>query len=106
MFVAKVVGNVVATKKDDRLTGKKLMIISPLRNGGYDKDDLRVAVDSVGAGNGEVVLVTTGSSARKAASNQTDDLHAPTDATIVGIIDDIEITSDRTAFGKEAQLEF
>lgn len=98
MRIAKIVGNLVATKKDERLTGKKLMIVSLLENGRYDSDHLVVAVDTVGAGIGEIVLLATGGAARKAASVNCD---VPTDASIVGIIDDMEIANNSYIFCEE-----
>ncbi|MEQ2466063.1 EutN/CcmL family microcompartment protein [Niallia sp. JL1B1071] len=86
MHIGKVVGNVVSTKKEETLTGFKLMIVELInhKNEGIHKE--LVAVDLVGAGRGEYVLVATGSSAR-VASGQKD---APIDATIVGIVDTFE----------------
>lgn len=82
MILGKVVGNVVATRKSEKLIGAKLMIVEPIQ--GFEGQIKRiVAVDQIGAGLGEFVLVATGSAAR--VSNMAD---VPTDATIVGIIDD------------------
>lgn len=84
MIIAKVTGSVVSTRKMDSLVGNKFMVVEPLsgmRNGG----EKIVAVDNIGAGIGEYVLVTTGSSAR-VGQIQSD---SPVDAAIVGIIDDI-----------------
>ena|ERR1035441_946128 len=90
MFLAKVIGNVVATQKDSRFQGMKLLLIQPYIN----KDRVLtasgssvVAVDSVGAGLGECVLFTQGSSAR--LTDRTKD--APVDAVIVGIVDTVEV---------------
>jgi microcompartment protein CcmK/EutM len=90
MFLAKVIGSVVATQKDVRFTGMKLLLIQPYIN----KDQVLtasgssvVAVDSVGAGLGECVLFTQGSSAR--LTDRTKD--APVDAVIVGIVDSVEV---------------
>ncbi|WP_319583559.1 EutN/CcmL family microcompartment protein [uncultured Pseudodesulfovibrio sp.] len=80
MKICKVIGNVWATRKKESLCGHKLMVVQPLD--GEDKASF-VAVDCVSAGIGETVLVTLGSSARKALDNQ----EAPVDAAIVGIID-------------------
>lgn len=79
MIIGKVVGSVVSTRKNENLVGSKFMIIKP-QNGG----DTFVAVDNVGAGIGEEVLVATGSAARIGCGHST----APIDAAIVGIIDD------------------
>ncbi|PUU87152.1 ethanolamine utilization protein EutN [Halanaerobium congolense] len=86
MFTAKVVGNVVATQKDESLRGSKLLVIKPLF-GKAKKEDCFVAIDIVGAGVGERVLVAKGSAARKV--DQFSD--SPIDMAIVGIIDDIEL---------------
>ena len=77
-----VVGNVVSTKKQESLMGSKFLEINLIENG-IKTDKYIIAVDSVGAGLGEVVLVTTGSSARLALRNQFE----PVDAVIVGIVD-------------------
>ncbi len=88
MYIARVVGTVVSTTKNEGLVGKKLLIIKYLDQNQMLKDDIEVAVDSVGAGFGETVLVTSGSSARNIFSE-----NSPVDRTIVGIIDTIEINS-------------
>ena len=88
MFLAKVIGNVVSTTKDDRLIGCKLLIIKRINERLETQEDVLVAVDTVGAGNGEIVLVITGSTARLMA----DDKVAPIDASIVGIVDSIEVS--------------
>ena len=75
-------GNVVSTRKQESLVGSKFMEVEIIENGELTKKYL-VAVDSVGAGIGETVLVTTGSSARLALHNT----NAPCDAVIVGIVD-------------------
>ncbi|WP_419176657.1 EutN/CcmL family microcompartment protein [Desulfosediminicola sp.] len=88
MIVCKVVGNVWATRKEETLKGLKLMIVRRIDITTEKELELDnfVAVDCVGAGIGEPVLVVTGSSARKAIGN--DD--TPVDAAIVGIIDGSE----------------
>ena len=93
MFLAKVEGSVVATKKDANMTGRKLLLIRPQLVD--DKDPTRfkpgsntiVAVDSVGAGEGEMVLFCQGSSARLAAGLK----EAPVDAVIIGIVDVVDV---------------
>ncbi|MBO5411766.1 MAG: EutN/CcmL family microcompartment protein [Clostridia bacterium] len=75
-------GNVVSTRKQESLVGSKFMEVEIIENGELTKKYL-IAVDSVGAGIGETVLVTTGSSARLALHN----VNAPCDAVIVGIVD-------------------
>lgn len=75
-------GNIVSTRKQDSLVGSKFMEVQILKNGELT-DEYLIAIDSVGAGIGEVVLITTGSSARLALHNT----NAPADAVIVGIVD-------------------
>ncbi len=88
MRVAKVIGNIWATRKEDRLSGLKLLLVKPL-NVLDAEDDLLplVAADIIGAGVGETVLIVTGSSARSAAG----DMSIPVDVSVVGIVDDLEI---------------
>lgn len=83
MILAQVKGSVVSTSKNEKLVGYKFMIVQPIEN---DKliDKYFIAVDSVGAGIGEKVLVSVGSAARLALSNP----EAPVDAAIVGIVDE------------------
>ena len=90
MFLAKVIGNVVATQKSPELEGMKLLLIQPYVNREkilVPSGGSIVAVDSVGAGVGECVLFTQGSSARLAYNTKM----APADAVIVGIVDSVEI---------------
>jgi ethanolamine utilization protein EutN len=75
-------GNIVSTRKQEALIGSKFMEVELIENGALTKKFI-VAIDSVGAGIGETVLITTGSSARLALHNQS----APADAVIVGIVD-------------------
>ena len=81
MLVGKVVGSVVSTRKNERLVGSKFMIVETCEKMGEVKRI--VAVDDVGAGIGEMVLVVTGSAARIGCDHG----NAPVDAAIVGIID-------------------
>ena len=81
MFVGKVIGSIVSTRKNEKLIGSKFMIVESVMD--TSKERL-VAVDNVGAGIGEIVLVATGSAAR-IGCNLSD---APIDAAIVGIVDD------------------
>ncbi|VVS91715.1 EutN/CcmL family microcompartment protein [Desulfoluna spongiiphila] len=87
MIVGKVIGNVWATRKEDGLSGMKLMVVRRLDACTNEELDSLVAVDFIGAGIGDRVLVTTGSSARNAGAIS----DAPVDATIVGIIDEVEV---------------
>ena len=81
MLIGKVVGSVVSTRKNEKLIGSKFMIVDTYVSN--EKIERIVAVDNVGAGIGEAVLVATGSAARIGC----DQAHAPIDAAIVGIID-------------------
>lgn len=90
MFIAKVIGNVVATQKNAKFNGMKLLLIQPYitKEGQLASSGSSVvAVDSVGAGVGECVLFTQGSSARLTPATK----DAPVDAVIVGIVDRIEV---------------
>ena len=90
MFIAKVIGNVVSTQKIAKLRGMKLLLIQPYigREGKLQiSGSSVVAVDSVGAGIGECVLLTQGSSARLTPTTK----DAPVDAVIVGIVDSVEV---------------
>src|SRR5215831_4619198 len=97
MFLAKVEGSVVATKKDASMSGRKLLLLRPQLVDDKDPTKFRpgvntiVAVDSVGAGVGEMVLFTQGSSARLAPNLK----DAPVDAVIIGIVDTVDV------FGKQ-----
>lgn len=82
-----IIGTVVATRKDERLVGKKLMLIQPVDVDKKPNGDPFVVVDTVGAGIGEFVLFCSGTAARKAA-NLPD---APIDGAVVGIIDQVDI---------------
>ena len=77
-----VISNIVSTRKQEALVGSKFLEVRLIENG-QDTDKFIIAVDSVGAGIGETVLITTGSSARLALHNTS----APADAVIVGIVD-------------------
>ncbi|MBI5819761.1 MAG: EutN/CcmL family microcompartment protein [Verrucomicrobia bacterium] len=93
MFLAKVEGSVVATKKDPKMVGRKLLIIRPMLVDDKDHTKLKagvntvIAVDSVGAGEGEMVMFCQGSSARLANGLK----DAPVDAVVVGIVDAVDV---------------
>jgi ethanolamine utilization protein EutN len=87
MILARVVGSVVATRKDPRLEGKKLLILKPITPDGKDESGYVVSVDTVGAGYRERVIAVAGSSARMAEGCK--DL--PVDSAIVGIVDDARL---------------
>ncbi|MFN0123469.1 MAG: EutN/CcmL family microcompartment protein [Blastocatellia bacterium] len=87
MIIGRVFGTVVATRKDARLEGAKLLLVRPVTVTGEDENNYLVAVDTVGAGYREKVLVVSGSSARMADGMK----DRPIDAAIIGIIDTIEV---------------
>jgi ethanolamine utilization protein EutN len=94
MFIAKVIGNVVATQKHEKFSGMKLLLVQPYITRDrvlVSSGSSIVAVDSVGAGIGECVLFTQGSSARLTPATK----EAPVDAVIVGIVDTVEVEGQR-----------
>jgi microcompartment protein CcmK/EutM len=88
MILARVVGTVVATRKDPRLEGFKLLILKPVSPEGVLDSNYMIAVDTVGAGSQETVLVVSGSSARMADHCK----DKPVDLAIVGIVDTVSLT--------------
>lgn len=92
MFLAKVEGSIVATKKDEAMNGRKLLLLRPQLVDEKNPETFRsgvntiVAVDSVGAGEGELVLFCQGSSARLAPNLKS----APVDAVVIGIVDTVD----------------
>ncbi|EJP6472278.1 ethanolamine utilization protein EutN [Clostridium sporogenes] len=90
MIIGKVVGNVWATRKDEKLNGQKFLVVRIIESKSKEKDELFVVSDNVGAGQGDYVLITTGSSARISLRNE----EIPVDATIIGIIDSIEVNDE------------
>ena len=88
MIIGRILGNVVSTQKDERLQGKKLLIVRPINLDGTDQNGYVVAVDTVGAGFHERVIVVGGSSARMAEGNK----DCPVDSAIIGVIDTIDFT--------------
>ena len=87
MQLARVIGDVVATRKDDNLTGMKLMLLQPIGADGRDAGRTLVAVDAVGAGVGETVFFVRG----REASFPFHPAEVPTDAGIVGIVDRYDV---------------
>lgn len=93
MFVAKVIGSIVSTQKVDAVRGQKLMVVEPFRLDNKKRDQLVttgrtfVAVDSLGSGVGDFVLITQGSSARLTPETQ----NMPIDTIIVGIVDRVHV---------------
>jgi microcompartment protein CcmK/EutM len=87
LLLGRVVGTVVATRKDERLQGAKLLVVRQQDPQGKDEANTLVAVDTVDAGLRDRVLVVTGSSARMAAGLK----DSPVDAAIVGVIDTVDV---------------
>jgi microcompartment protein CcmK/EutM len=87
VFLARVVGTVVATRKDPKLEGHTLLLVKPVDPNGNDEDGYVVAVDTVEAGYKETVVVVRGSSARMADGMN----ERPVDASIVGIVDTADL---------------
>ena len=87
MLLAKIVGTVVATRKDPRLVSNKLLVARPVDPRGKPEGSYLVAVDTVDAGVGETVLIVSGSSARMAAGLK----DCPVDAAVVGIVDAVDL---------------
>ncbi len=99
MFLGKVIGTVWSTKKDDKLVGAKFLLVRELDIDLNEKERFVVAVDSVGAGDGEVVIVASGSSSRMTAFTK----DKPVDAVIMAIVDKLDI-SVRELLEEESDL--
>ncbi|MCX8057073.1 MAG: EutN/CcmL family microcompartment protein [Ignavibacteria bacterium] len=95
MILGRVIGTVWATRKDENLVGAKFLIVRQINLDYSDTKNFVIAVDSVGAGVGEVVLVATGSSARQTTFTK----NKPIDAVIMAIVDKLDIVI------KEEKLE-
>jgi len=93
MQLGRVIGTVWATRKDPKLTGLKFLIVRHLDFDTTEKDGFTVAVDSVGAGVGEVVLTAAGSSARLTLTTD----GTPVDTVIMAIVDKVDLDSARGA---------
>ncbi len=97
MFVAKVTGSMVSTQKVDSMVGYKLLIVEPYRLEPKQRKKLMttgrtfVAVDTLGSGEGDFVLITQGSSARLTAETK----HMPIDCVVVGIVDQVHVDSNQ-----------
>jgi len=93
MLVAKVTGSLVSTQKVDAMVGRKLLVVEPYRLDAQTRGSLTttgwafVAVDTVGAGEGELVLITQGSSARLTPETKS----LPVDTVIIGIVDTVHV---------------
>jgi ethanolamine utilization protein EutN len=99
MFLARVIGSVVSTKKDETMRGQKLLLLRPMLVDEAKPAQFRagantiVAVDALGAGIGDLVLFCQGSSARQASGMKT----LPIDAAVVGLVDSVEVLGKRLA---------
>ena len=102
MFIAKVTGSVVATEKVAAMVGYKLLLVEPFRVDPQDRTRLAstgrtfVAVDTVGAGEGEFVLITQGSSARLTPETK----NMPIDTLVVGIVDRVQV-DERSIYSRD-----
>jgi ethanolamine utilization protein EutN len=103
MFLAEVIGHVVATKKDESMTGQKLLIVRPKLVDEAKPSQFRdgvntiVAVDTVGAGEGDLVMFCQGSSARQAGKLK----KIPVDAAVVAIVDSVDVLGKKV-YGKSS----
>jgi microcompartment protein CcmK/EutM len=106
VFVAKVTGSMIATQKVESMVGQRLLVVEPYRLDGETRDRLVttgrtfVAVDTVGAGEGEFVLICQGSSARLTPETKS----LPIDTVVIGIIDSVHIDHG-CVYAKEGQSE-
>lgn len=91
MYLGKVIGTVVSTVKNSSLTGCKFLIVEKINQDLTAKKQTEIAVDTVGAGDGETVIVVGGSSARMSGDGETKQA-IPVDAAIVGIVDTVEVS--------------
>ncbi len=99
MYAARVIGTTVCTRKDDRMSGLKMQVVEPVNLMTMEVEGKPVvAIDAVGAGYGEIVLIVGGSSSRQTEKTN----NKPVDATIMGIVDTINIHGNET-YNKAAQ---
>ena len=87
MLLARIVGTVVATRKDPRLVGSKMLLARAVDPDGKNEGNHLVAIDTVDAGVGDTVLIVSGSSARLAAGMR----DMPVDAVVVGVVDHVDV---------------
>jgi microcompartment protein CcmK/EutM len=92
MLIARVIGTTVSTVKDEKLTGRKLLVLRQTDEHGSPAGKPYVAVDTVDAGVGDLVLTCAGSSARQTAITK----DCPVDAVIMGVIDTLEVDGEIT----------
>ncbi|MDD4266919.1 MAG: EutN/CcmL family microcompartment protein [Pirellulales bacterium] len=106
MFVAKVTGSLVATQKVASMVGRRLLVVEPYRLDGQTRDRLVttgrtfVAVDTVGAGEGEYVLIVQGSSARLTPETK----NLPVDTVVIGIVDSVHI-DQRCVYAQQSESQ-
>ena len=104
MYLGKVIGSVVSTKKDESMRGRKLLLVRPMLIDPEDSSLFKegsntiVAVDTLGAGEGELVMFAQGSSARQADGLKS----MPVDAAIVGLVDTVSIQGKKTYEAKNS----
>ena len=91
MLLARVVGTVVASRKEESMVGHKFLLLRQVTAEGQDTSNFVVATDAVGAGEGEIVLYATGSSGRQTAITR----DRPCDAVIMAIVDSVELDGRR-----------
>jgi microcompartment protein CcmK/EutM len=96
MLIGKIIGTIVATQKDEELEGFKLLLVQQITPFGKKQNTFVVCVDSIGAGVGELIIYTTGSSARQTQLTK----EKPIDHIIIGIIDEITL-QDLVVFNKK-----
>jgi microcompartment protein CcmK/EutM len=96
MKIALVIGSTISTIKDEVIRGRKLLIVRNTDTSGKPTGDPYIAVDTVSAGAGDLVMVTDGSSARYTSQTT----NAPVDAVIIGVIDSLEL-SGKVSYRKE-----
>lgn len=100
MILGRVIGKAVASRKDEKLLGTKLLLVEEVDPRGAGSGDLAVVADHLGAGPGDVVLVTQGSAARFTSVTS----EKPVDALVVGIVDTIRLDGEQT-FTKDAGFQ-
>lgn len=104
MYLGKVIGSVVSTKKDESMRGRKLLMLRPMLIDPEDPTSFKpgsntiIAVDTLGAGEGELVMFSQGSSARQAEGLK----QLPVDAAVIGLIDTVSIGGKKTYEAKNS----
>jgi len=87
MILCRVLGHAVSSRKDERLEGAKLLVVVEVEPAGAERDELHVVADTLGAGEGDTVLVVIGSAARMTGPTR----GQPIDALVVGIVDSVDV---------------